>query len=76
MDTEQEDKKIIREEPPEHNAPVLDEGQELAIPVSLYREEYIRFSETVFRLPEPPAQDVAVPAGFPAFGGMYRSAAD
>lgn len=50
MDTEQEDKKIIREEPPEHNAPVLDEGQELAIPVSLYREEYIRFSETVFRL--------------------------
>ena len=50
MDTEHGDKNIGSEKPPQDAGSYPEDGQELAIPVNLYREEYIRFSETVFRL--------------------------
>lgn len=50
MDTGNEDNNFFSEKLPQDTEAFPADEQELAIPVSLYREEYISFSETVFRL--------------------------
>ena len=76
MDTERGDKNIGSEKPPQDAGSYPEDGQELAIPVNLYREEYIRFSETVFRLQNRRRRMWRGFGDFPSSDRLHRTAAD